>query len=109
MSVGSGVPVTLLMMSLLVDAGLVWSPVVAIYPFWLAGLYGVYRYGRPNLFMLAGGCVSLIMVATLLLARLLLWEGDWQEGSLMLITIAVLAMGAGAVIWLKRLHRALSQ
>ncbi|MGQ7260781.1 DUF2157 domain-containing protein [Vreelandella sp. V005] len=108
-AVGSGVPVTLLAISLLVDAGLVWSPVVAIYPVWLAALYGVYCHGRPELFMLAGGCVSVITVATLLLARLLLWEGEWQEGSLMLITIAVLAMGAGAVIWLKRLHRALSQ
>ncbi|BBI48927.1 hypothetical protein HORIV_13480 [Vreelandella olivaria] len=47
-------------------------------------------------------------MATLLLARLLLWEGDWQEGSLMLIAIAVLAMGAGAVVWLKRLHQEMS-
>jgi uncharacterized membrane protein len=108
-AVGSGVPITLLVMFLIADAGLVWSPVVAIYPLWLAALYGVYRYGRPDLFMLAGGCVSVITVATLLLARRWLWEGDWQEGSLMLITIAVLAMGAGAVVWLKRLHRAFSK
>lgn len=108
-AVGSGVPITLLLMFLIADAGLVWSPVVVIYPLWLAALYGVYRYGRPDLFMLAGGCVSVITVATLLLARRWLWEGDWQEGSLMLITIAVLAMGAGAVVWLKRLHRAFSK
>ncbi|MBT2773031.1 DUF2157 domain-containing protein [Halomonas sp. ISL-60] len=108
LAVGSGVPVTLLMMTLIVDAGLSWSPVLAAYPLWLAALYGVYRCWRPELFMIAGGCISLLTVATLLLARVLLWEGEWQEGNLMLITIAVLAMGAGAVVWLKRLHREMS-
>ncbi|MEH6641128.1 DUF2157 domain-containing protein [Vreelandella glaciei] len=109
LAVGSGAPMTLLAVTLIADVGLVWSPVLVIYPLWLAALYSIYRYWRPELFMIAGGCVSLITVATLLLARLLLWEGDWQEGSLLLITIAVLAMGAGAVVWLKRLHRELSQ
>lgn len=109
LAVGSGVPITLLMITLIVDAGLLWSPVLAIYPLWLAGLYGVYRFWRPELFMIAGGCISLLTVATLLLARVLLWEGDWQAGSLLLLTIAVFAMGAGAVAWLKRLHREIAQ
>ncbi|MBR9902973.1 MAG: DUF2157 domain-containing protein [Gammaproteobacteria bacterium] len=109
LAVGSGVPITLLMITLIVDAGLIWSPVLAIYPLWLAGLYGVYRFWRPELFMIAGGCISLLTVATLLLARVLLWEGDWQAGSLLLLTIAVFAMGAGAVVWLKRLHREIAQ
>lgn len=109
LAVGSGVPITLLMMTLIADAGLVWSPVLVIYPFWLAALYGIYRYWRPDLFMIAGGCVSALTVTTLLLARVLLWDGDWQEGSLLLITIVVLAMGAGAVVWLKWLHREISQ
>ncbi|NVF14323.1 DUF2157 domain-containing protein [Vreelandella maris] len=109
LAVGSGVPMTLLAVTLITDVGLVWSPVLVIYPLWLAALYSIYRYWRPELFMIAGGCVSALTVTTLLLARLLLWEGDWQEGSLLLITIAVLAMGAGAVVWLKRLHRELAQ
>ena len=109
LAVGSGFPMTLLAVTWIADVGRVWSPVLAIYPLWLAALYGIYRYWRPELFMIAGGCVSALTTTTLLLARLLLWEGDWQEGSLLLITIAVLAMGAGAVVWLKRLHRELSQ
>nr|WP_290693518.1 DUF2157 domain-containing protein [Halomonas sp. UBA3074] len=109
LAVGSGVPMTLLVMTLIVDIGLVGSPTLAIYPFWLAAVYSIYRYWRPELFMIAGGCISALTVTTLLLARLLLWEGDWQEGSLLLITIAVLAMGAGAVVWLKRLHRELAE
>lgn len=109
LAVGSGVPITLLTMMLIADVGLVWSPVLTLYFLWLVALYGVYRYWRPDLFMLAGGCVSVITVTTLLLARLLLWEGDWQAGSLMLMAIVVLAMGAGAVVWLKRLHQEVSQ
>lgn len=109
LAVGSGVPITLLTMMLIMDVGLSWSLVLAIYPLWLAVLYGVYRYWQPDLFMLAGGSISLIAVVTLLLARVLLWEGDWQAGSLMLMAIAVLAMGAGTVVWLKRLHQEASQ
>lgn len=104
LAVGSGVPITLLMMTLIADAGLEWSPVLLVYPFWLAALYGVYRYWRPDLFMIAGGCVSVITVTTLLLARYTLWEGEWQASSLLMLAIAVFAMGAGAVVWLKRLH-----
>lgn len=105
LAVGSGVPITLLLMSLIAEMPPVWSPVVVAYPLWLAALYAVYRHWRPDLFMIAGGCISAITVVTWLLARYLLWEGDWQEGSLMLMAVAVLAMGAGAVMWLKRLHR----
>lgn len=80
------------------------TPIVAVYPVWLAVLYGVYRQWRLELFMLAGGCVSLITVVTLLLARYVLWEGQWNEGGLLLLAGAVFAMGAAAVMWLKRLN-----
>ena len=102
-------PITLLMITVIFGASLLWFPVLVIYPLWLAGLYVVYRFWRPELFMLAGGCISVISITTLLLARCLLWEGDWHVGSLMLIAIAVLMMGAGAVVWLKRLHREMPQ
>lgn len=101
---GSGMSITLIMLIAISDAYFAFEPVVIIYPVWLATLYGVYRYWQPDLFMLSGGCVSLISVVTLLLARLLLWEGDWQAGGLLLLAIAVLALGAGAVVWLKRLY-----
>ncbi|HSP31926.1 MAG TPA: DUF2157 domain-containing protein, partial [Halomonas sp.] len=109
LAVGSGVPITLLLMTLIAQAGLAWSLELVVYPFWLAAWYGVYRYWRPDLFMIAGGCVSVISVITLLLARYALWEGEWQAGSLLMLAIAVFAMGAGAVVWLKRLHREVSQ
>lgn len=109
LAVGGGVPITLLMITLIVDAGLLKSLVLAVYPLWLAALYGVYRFWRPELFMIAGGCVSAISVITLLLSRYLIWEGEWQEGNLLLLALAVFAMGAGAVVWLKRLGREIAQ
>ncbi|MGO2240706.1 MAG: DUF2157 domain-containing protein [Halomonas sp.] len=105
LSAGSGVPITLLFMSLIAEMQPMWSSVLVIYPLWLAALYTVYRHWLPDLFMIAGGCVSVIAVVTWLLARYWLWEGEWQAGSLLLMTIVVLAMGTGAVVWLKRLHR----
>ncbi|NYS61644.1 DUF2157 domain-containing protein [Vreelandella salicampi] len=104
LALGSGVPVTLLMMTLIVDATTFYMPALVIYPLWLVSLYSVYRHWRPDLLLVAGGCVSLICVVTLGLARRLLWQGEWQPGSLLMLALAVLVMGAGAVVWLKRLH-----
>lgn len=104
LALGSGVPLTLLMMAWVSGETHALTPIVAVYPVWLAVLYGVYRQWRLELFMLAGGCVSMIAVVTLLLARYVLWEGQWNEGSLLLLAGAVFAMGAAAVTWLKRLN-----
>ncbi|WP_271910204.1 DUF2157 domain-containing protein [Vreelandella alkaliphila] len=104
LALGSGVPLTLLMMAWVSGETHALTPIVAVYPVWLAVLYGVYRQWRLELFMLAGGCVSLIAVVTLLLARYVLWEGQWNEGGLLLLAGAVFAMGAAAVMWLKRLN-----
>ena len=103
LALGSGVPMTLLMMQVIFDdQG--FAPIVVVYPMWLATLYGVYRQWRLELFMLAGGCVSVIAVVTWLLARYVLWEGQWNEGGLLLLAGVVFAMGAAAVMWLKRLN-----
>ena len=85
------------------------APIVAVYPVWLAALYGVYRQRRLDLFMLAGGCLSSIAVLTFLLARFVFWEEgmwqrQWHEGGFLLLAGSVFAMGAAAVAWLKRLN-----
>lgn len=105
LALGSGGPITLLMMMFIIDEGAAswWSPVV--YLLWLVGLYATYRYWRPDLFMLAGGCLSLMLVVTLFVARLLWNDADADAGGLLLLALLVLAQGAAAVFWLKRLHR----
>ncbi|QNI04696.1 DUF2157 domain-containing protein [Halomonas sp. SH5A2] len=108
LALGSGVPVTFLMMTWIVNSAS-FTPTLVVYPLWLAALYGVYRRLCPDLLLVAGGCVSVISVVTLLLARFLIGKDEWQADSMLMLALVVLVMGAGAVVWLKRLHREATQ
>lgn len=102
LALGSGIPLTLLTLMFILDEWADVSAAVLVYPLWLAALYVIYRHWRPDLFMLAGGCLSVIVVVTTFFGRHLLWQGG-AEGFL-LLSLGVLALGALAVFWLKRLH-----
>ncbi|WP_186299116.1 GDYXXLXY domain-containing protein [Halomonas sp. C22] len=102
LALGSGVPVTLLMMHWLSGALTHAYLPVAVYGTWLALLYGVYRYLRLELFMLAGGCLSVMVLVLWLMARYWLSSDGYAIGLLMM-AIAVTAMGMSSVAWLKRM------
>lgn len=102
LALGSGMPLTLLVMSMIITERGGASPEALVYPLWLVALYVVYRHWKPELFMLAGGCLSAIVVITLFLARHLIWNAG--AGSWLFMAMAVLGLGAVAVSWLKRLH-----
>ncbi|UYG04445.1 DUF2157 domain-containing protein [Halomonas sp. LR3S48] len=102
LALGSGIPLTLLMLMFILDERADVSAAVLVYPLWLAALYAVYRYWQPDLFMLAGGCLSVIVVVTTFFGRHLLWQGG--AGGFLFLAMSVLALGAAAVFWLKRLH-----
>jgi hypothetical protein len=71
-----------------------------LYPAWLVALYLVYRRLLPDLFMLAVGCLSAIVVATGGLTEHVL---DWNEpGGFLLIAVVVVGMAAAAAVWLRR-------
>lgn len=106
LALGGGVPLTLLVLAFIFDDRADFSSVVLVYPLWLAALYAVYRHWRADLFMLAGGCLSAIVVATAFFGEHLLWQGG--AGAFLFLAMAVLAMGAVAVFWLKRLHAEMS-
>lgn len=69
---------------------------------WLAALYGWYRHVRPDLFMLAGGVLSLIVAIAVLLSYHLL---DTGSGAFLLIGLVVIGLSAGGAIWLKSVAR----
>ena len=71
------------------------------YPLWIGGMFFVYRR-LQDLFILSGLCLSLIIVTTGGLGRILLHD-DWT-GSFLLIAIAVIAMSSVAASWLKRIN-----
>ena len=72
------------------------------YVAWLAALYGWYRYVRPDLFMLAGGVLSLIVAVAVLLSYHIL---DAGSGAYLVIGLVVIGMSAGGAIWLRSAAR----
>ena len=72
------------------------------YSAWLGALYRWYRRVRPDLFMLAGGLLSLIVAVAIFLADNMVIAGS---GGLLFIGLAVIGMSAGGAVWLKSLAR----
>jgi uncharacterized membrane protein len=103
LAVGSGVPLTWLVIFGIVDrehgpvlAGAAWGV-------WLAVMVFVYRRKRPDLFMLAGCCLSGIVVVVTFLGRHLLEKGE--AGSLLILALVIIGLGAGSAVWLRNVHR----
>jgi uncharacterized membrane protein len=76
--------------------GLVWMA-------WLVSIYFFYRKTRPDLFMLAGCCLSVITITVTFLGKHMLDSGD--AGSFLFLALLVIGMGAGSAFWLKGIHQ----
>jgi uncharacterized membrane protein len=102
LAVASGVAITALVVDTIFDWGRDQSVApLLVYPLWLAAIYAVYRRLLPDLFVVAGACLSAIVAVAAFLAKHLL---DFNEAAgFLLIAIAVVAMGAGCGWWLKQL------
>jgi uncharacterized membrane protein len=70
---------------------------------WISLFMWVYRRRRTDLFMLAGGCLSVIVVVITLLAMQIMETGE--EGALLFLSVLIIAMGSGATYWLKQVHK----
>jgi uncharacterized membrane protein len=70
---------------------------------WIGVAYFWFRHVRRDLFMLAGGLLSLIVTVAALLARLTLEGGG--SGGFLVIGVAVIAMSGAGAIWLNKLGR----
>jgi uncharacterized membrane protein len=103
LAVASGVPMTWLVLSSIFTydnlngfSGLVWA-------IWLGMLYFVYRVKKPDLFMLAGTCLSGIVVVISFVAKHVL--DGLHAGGFLLLALMVVGMGTGAAVWLRNIHR----
>lgn len=74
-----------------------------VYLAWLAVLHAAYRRRLPDLFMLAGGCLTLIVCVTALLAQWML-DGDYVAGASLALALLVIGQAAAAAAWLRRVH-----
>jgi uncharacterized membrane protein len=73
------------------------------YAGWLGALYAWYRHVRPDLFMLAGGLLSLIVAVVAFLSHNIV-GGD--AGGFLLVGLVVIALSAGGAVWLRSAARA---
>jgi uncharacterized membrane protein len=71
---------------------------------WLAATWAWYRRVRLDLFMLAGGVMSAIVVITFFMAKDLLFASG-GSGGLLLIGLVVIGLSGGGAMWLKSVAR----
>ena len=100
-AIAAGTAATALAVWVIVDADGIAG--VAAWLVWMGAVYGWYRHARPDLFMLAGGVLSLIVVVIAFLLR----HGGEDGGTLLLIGLAVIALSGGGAMWLRHLAREL--
>jgi len=78
--------------------GVGWSG--AVWLAWIAGAYALYRHALKDLFVLAGGVLSAVVVVAALLGKLML-SSRAEAGAFLLIGLVVIGMSAAGGIWLK--------
>lgn len=104
-AVASGVMATALWVWAIVESsaapGLEAAAMVA-YLAWLGAIYYWYRRVRLDLFMLAGGVLSLIVAVATFLSDSII---DAGSGSFLIIGLVVIGMAAGGAVWLKSVAR----
>ena len=77
---------------------------VLVYLVWLGCAYAAYCVHGRDLLVLAGGCLSVIVVVTGFLARVLA-DSHSEAGAFLFMSLAVIGMGAAAGWWLKQLAK----
>jgi uncharacterized membrane protein len=106
LALAAGAAVTALALLAVIDrhgaSGYLW-----LYAAVLAGLAVVYRRRLPDLFMLAGVALSLIVTLTAMLARTLLYRGGIGNltAAVFILGLCAMLMTAGAAWWLRRVAR----
>ncbi len=74
-----------------------------VWTVWLALMYVVYRRIKPELFMLAGCCLSGMTVIICFIGEHLLKDGS--AAGFLILSLLIIGMGTGAAFWLKNVHR----
>lgn len=101
LAVAAGVFATYLAVWVIFESDSIGPLAFLAYALWLGTMYFYYRSRVRDLFMLAGGVLSVIVVVTAFLSEHLL--GSAEEAGLLFIGVAVLAMSAAGAWWLKQI------
>jgi len=104
LAIAGGATVTLLMILAIFDWRATSAAALIAYPVWLACAYAAYLNLMRDLFVLAGGCLSVIVVVTAFLGKNIL-DSRAAEGGFLFIALVVIAMAAASGWWLKQVAR----
>lgn len=96
----SGVAVTVLALWAIFESSDVGPVAFVAYGAWLAGAYFYYRHKTRDLFVLAGGVLSVIVFVASSLGHQMLRHSD-AAGAFLFIGIVVIALSAAGAWWLK--------
>jgi uncharacterized membrane protein len=77
---------------------------VLAYPLWLTAVLAAYRRRIPDLFMLAGASLSVIVVVASALVRLVLDRAHAGAGGFLFIGLVVIGLSAAAAVWLRAIN-----
>ncbi len=97
-----GISITSLALFAILDNRITDNVALPVWGLFLASFYLFYRKLQVNLFMLAGGCLSGIVVTVALLAEAILPQGE--PAAYLLVSIIVIGLGVGAAFWLKKVQ-----
>jgi len=97
-----GISITSLALFAILDNRITDNLALPVWMLFLASFYLFYRKLQVNLFMLAGGCLSGIVVTVALLAEAMLHQGE--PAAYLLVSIIVIGLGVGAAFWLKKVQ-----
>ncbi len=101
LALGSGTNITWLAIYVIIEGHDMLS--LLIWIIWIISFYLVYRNIKRDLFMLSEIALSGIVVVTTLVIKTISDSMDF--GSLLVVAILIVGMGAGAAFWLKKIQK----
>jgi uncharacterized membrane protein len=105
-AIASGIPLCSLMLYAIFENQSHNGPLTTlIWLCWLVALYGVYTRIVRDLFMLAGGSLTVIVVVVAFLSNHLFAGGD-HAFAFLFIALVLIGLAAAVAVWLRKLHRA---
>ena len=102
-ALGSGISITWLIMVAIFVSGDNKLLTMLVWIIWVVALSFAYRKLWPDLFMLAGVCLSVSVVILSFMARHMI--KDWNAGSFLLLAALIVGLGTVASVWLKKVHK----
>jgi len=101
-AIGVGVSITSLALFSILDDRTTDILAIPVWTLFIFSLYFFYRKLQIDLFMLAGGCLSGIVIVVTLFGKEVLSHGE--SIAYLMLSILVIGMGVGAALWLKKVQ-----